>query len=58
MTDLIQRIIKLELQAIEINQELIARFKEDTSELAQLVVNNSEDAINNAKETIQFFSKM
>ena len=58
MTDLIQRIIKLELEAIEINQELIARFKEDTSELAQLVVNNSEDAINNAKETIQFFSKM
>jgi DNA-binding protein YbaB len=58
MTDLIQRIIKLELESIEINQELIARFKEDTSELAQLVVNNSEDAINNAKETIQFFSKM
>lgn len=58
MTDLIQRIIKLELESIEINQELIERFKEDTSELAQLVVNNSEDAINNAKETIQFFSKM
>jgi len=58
MTDLIQRIIKLELESIEINQELIRYYTGKSSSMARIIVQNSQEAINNAKESIEFFSKM
>jgi len=58
MTDLIQRMIKLELESIEINQELIRYYIGKSSSMARIIVQNSQEAINNAKESIEFFSKM
>jgi len=58
MTDLIHRIIKLELESIEINKQLILYYTGKSSSIARIICANSQDSINNSKESIEFFSKL
>lgn len=58
MADVIHRLIKNEMEKIEINQELIKRFTGKKSSMAKLIVLNSQDSINQSKESIEFFSKL
>lgn len=51
-------IIKLELLSIKIQKELIDKYSGYDDAVSKIIVRSARGAINQAKESIQFFSTM